>query len=353
MKSDQKSSVVVTNYLERDIQDYFLSATEANVSIFHTSNSILCADRFDFKEWVSENSGNYIMDSGDFILAYFKVGTAIVRMEAIVNNGTNVRFELWGEKSDVKAMEKTISQLGFKKDDDDVEISWVFTAPDGDIQSFDVPLLIPEPINGAYPWLNTSVENYAKNYISSTASVLILIGPPGTGKTTFIKEMIKASKKNTMVTYDTKLLFQDSFFASFMSGHEDLLVLEDADEIMGSRKDGNSLMHRFLSASDGLVSGKGKKIIFTTNLPSIKDVDPALVRPGRCYDVISTRKLDLGECEDILEGLDREDLFDTLPKDRDLSLAEVFALINKKEEERFGTDALSKKRIGNPVGFLG
>jgi ATP-dependent 26S proteasome regulatory subunit len=47
------------------------------------------------------------------------------------------------------------------------------------------------------------------------------------------------------------------------------------------------MMHRFLNVGDGLISLKGKKLIFSTNLPSISDVDSALVRPGRCFDIVS------------------------------------------------------------------
>jgi DNA polymerase III delta prime subunit len=274
-----------------------------------------------------------------------------VRMESIVND-TNVRYELWGQPAIVKAMKEDIDKLGFKKSEDDVEISWVFSDAQGNVQSFNVPLLIPDVVNGAYPWLNTSLETYVKNYMQSRASILILIGPPGTGKTTFIKELIRASKKDCMVTYDTKLLFQDSFFASFMSGGDDLLVLEDADEIMGSRRDGNSLMHRFLSASDGLISGRGKKIIFTTNLPSVRDVDSALIRPGRCYDILATRKLTLAECKVITSGLGKSEIDEGLTNS-DLSLAELFALINKREEEKISVKEITSKRVGNPVGFFG
>jgi hypothetical protein len=32
-------------------------------------------------------------------------------------------------------------------------------------------------------------------------------------------------------------------------------------------------------------------------LPSIRDIDPALVRPGRCYDIISFRELSQNEAE--------------------------------------------------------
>jgi hypothetical protein len=45
-------------------------------------------------------------------------------------------------------------------------------------------------------------------------------------------------------------------------------------------------MHKFLNVGDGLVTAANKKMIFSTNLPSIKDIDPALIRPGRCFDIV-------------------------------------------------------------------
>jgi ATP-dependent 26S proteasome regulatory subunit len=64
-----------------------------------------------------------------------------------------------------------------------------------------------------------------------------------------------------------------------------------------SRQDGNTMMHKFLNVGDGLVTTRNKKLIFSTNLPSIRDIDPALVRPGRCYDIISFRELSQNEAE--------------------------------------------------------
>ena len=46
-------------------------------------------------------------------------------------------------------------------------------------------------------------------------------------------------------------------------------------------------MHKFLNIGDGLVTTRNKKLIFSTNLPSIRDIDPALIRPGRCFDVLA------------------------------------------------------------------
>ena len=56
-------------------------------------------------------------------------------------------------------------------------------------------------------------------------------------------------------------------------------------------------MHKFLNVGDGLVTTRNKKMIFSTNLPSINDIDPALVRPGRCYDILHFAELNQDEAE--------------------------------------------------------
>jgi ATP-dependent 26S proteasome regulatory subunit len=62
-------------------------------------------------------------------------------------------------------------------------------------------------------------------------------------------------------------------------------------------------MHRFLAIADGIMRAQGRKIIFTTNLPNIHDMDQALVRPGRCFKVIHTRPLDDEEVERLIARL--------------------------------------------------
>ncbi len=58
-----------------------------------------------------------------------------------------------------------------------------------------------------------------------------------------------------------------------------------------ARSNGNIDLHRFLAVADGVVRAQGRKIIFTTNLPNIGDIDEALLRPGRCFASISMRAL--------------------------------------------------------------
>jgi hypothetical protein len=164
-------------------------------------------------------------------------------------------------------------------------IEWVYSS---DGSSADVPLNSDRlPIKEMYPFLGEeSLESYYKRFMDSGSNILLLIGPPGTGKTTFIRGLLSFSNSSAIVTYDSEILQKDRMFARFIESDSNVLVLEDSDTFLKARSGGNSMMHRFLNVGDGLVTTRGKKMIFSTNLPSIRDIDPALVRPGRCFDIL-------------------------------------------------------------------
>ncbi len=73
--------------------------------------------------------------------------------------------------------------------------------------------------------------------------------------------------------------------------------MEDADHVMKPRADGNDHLHRFLTIADGVVRSQGRKIIFSTNLPNVGDLDEALVRPGRCFARLFVRRLTAAEAQ--------------------------------------------------------
>lgn len=164
-------------------------------------------------------------------------------------------------------------------------IEWMYSS---DGNSIEVPIRNDrKPIDEMYPFLDgRTLEDYYTSFLESSASILLLIGPPGTGKTTFIRGLLQHADTSAIVTYDASILAKDYIFAQFIEGDKNIMVIEDADNFLGARSDGNDMMHKFLNVGDGLVTTKGKKLIFSTNLPSIKDVDPALIRPGRCFDIV-------------------------------------------------------------------
>lgn len=148
-----------------------------------------------------------------------------------------------------------------------------------------------------YPDITNPTE-YLKAYLKSDASVLLLAGAPGTGKTTLLRHLICENKLSAHVVYDENLMNDDKIFQGFLFGEGDIMVIEDADVLITSReRDANHLMARFLNVSDGLIKLPSKKLVFTTNISDFNKVDPALVRAGRCFGVIHTRPLNLTEAQ--------------------------------------------------------
>ena len=216
----------------------------------------------------------------------------------------------------------------FKKEKQ-AQVKWWYRGDHGQAtyKNIYLPALTTSLLPEFYPDLNldgqpTEPSEFLGRYIKADASVLLLAGPPGTGKTTLLRHLIVDFGLSAHIVYDETLMKNDSVFQSFLFEQDsDLLIIEDADTILGAREsEDNTLMARFLSVSDGLIKLPDKKLIFTTNITDFGRVDSALRRPGRCFATAQTRMLNLVEAKAVAQvaGL-------KLPTERhEYSLAEIF-----------------------------
>lgn len=191
------------------------------------------------------------------------------------------------------------------------------------------------PTDDMYPFLNgETLASYYERFANSSANILVLIGAPGTGKTSFIRGLLAHTQKSATLTYNRKIVEQDSFFVEWYNSKNDYMVLEDSDTLLLPREDGNDLMARFLNIGDGLMTIKNKKIIFSTNLPNVGDIDPALVRPGRCFDILEFGALDREQAAVLCDKMNLP-----LPEGNKMTLAEIFASTKnevKRPHKKFG-----------------
>jgi hypothetical protein len=185
-------------------------------------------------------------------------------------------------------------------------IDWHFSDRRGSLTSASFEeLMQDELLDEAYPSLGMPVARFVSEYASASETVLVLLGPPGMGKTRLVRSILgelsrrKGDSAEVMYTSDKRALENDEIYIEFITGSHEAFVIEDADHLLKARAQGNQDLHRFLSVADGVVRAQGRKIIFTTNLPNVGDLDDALLRPGRCFAVIRTQLLG----RDAAEGL--------------------------------------------------
>ncbi len=291
-------------------QDRYLKKSNTST----VSNTWITDSTFNLRAFVEEHFSQYMFFNSTSVTGY--IGDAMVK---VVYGRNKIDVEISGSPN---CLQKWVDVFDGKFKKAESLIEWVYNSRGDEIT---VPLNYRPAIRAAYPWIDSSyasLSDYIDEYINSTSSVLILIGPPGTGKTTFIKNLIHRSNSNAKVTYDPKIMMDDSFFAGFIDDDSRFLIMEDADEFLQSRVDGNTMMHKFLNVSDGLISAADKKMVFSTNLPNVSDIDEALMRPGRCFDVVQFRPLTRAEATAV-----KAEIGDTsdLPDGNQITLAEIFS----------------------------
>lgn len=174
-----------------------------------------------------------------------------------------------------------------------------------------------------YPYFDKSPEDMIRDFMKSKANILLLIGPPGTGKSNYILQMLRElgfGEKIHLADRDDVLThpaFPDTV-RDMPSGS--VMVTEDSDKMVMKRTEGNATMSALLNATAGIVQ-RDSKLIISTNLASTAIVDDALIRPGRCFKILEFKTLTREEACILREDMGKP--YIEFNKQDDITLAEA------------------------------
>lgn len=187
--------------------------------------------------------------------------------------------------------------------EDAVQVYMLLPSSSGQLQFTALPVPRGEPsLAKAYTpatWAALEKVGVALGSSSPPGRMILLHGPPGTGKSRWIRHLITHAPKarylylpsdtlsalnNSTLNYALNQLPKD--------GMPSVLILEDADAVLATRMaDNMSALSALLNCTDGLPAEMFNLFaILTTNVP-IKEIDDAVQRPGRVLAKVHMERL--------------------------------------------------------------
>ena len=149
-------------------------------------------------------------------------------------------------------------------------------------------------------------SNFKESLKNNQVGLYLLHGIPGTGKTTYLRSIIRQTSKR--VIFVPPLLannLSDPNMIPFLMTYPDsILIIEDAENIIQKRTQGkNQSVSNLLNITDGILGDCLKfQIICTFNTPK-DQVDRALIRKGRMLLSYEFDKLDVEKSNTLLKKL--------------------------------------------------
>ena len=172
--------------------------------------------------------------------------------------------------------------------------------------------------------------------------IVLFAGIPGSGKTSYIRFLTNKIKTKRLIYIppDMANCISDPDFIPFLMKYSNsIIIIEDAENVLKSRKaGGNQSVANLLNLSDGLLGDCLKLQVVCTFNCHYNEVDEALKRPGRLIAHYEFKELELERAQILFNKIHKRT---DVKLEKSLTLAEVYnyfeiKIDNSSKQETIG-----------------
>lgn len=180
--------------------------------------------------------------------------------------------------------------------------------------------------------------------VKNKSGLVLLHGVPGTGKTSFLKWLLRAVSEKQIIYVPpemTEHLASPSFMTFLIArARNSILLIEDAENVLLERVEGGSqAVSNILNISDGILGNVLKMQLVCTFNRDLTEIDKALRRPGRLIAEYEFCALTSDKTEKLMKKLYGDSVVCTKPR---MTLAEIYNFERMPEKNNLN----AKKFVG-------
>ena len=235
-----------------------------------------------------------------------------------------VLYGLTNEAFKLKEFDETLGKLKLTEEKKSRVYMVVQKTHGLDLQDFEIEIpMLDIATNYGTEWAGKHEQLLDAFTIKKRKGIALLHGLPGTGKSMYIRHLIATLCDSRTVVYLPNQLINcitDPGFIPLMAEYSGaVLIIEDADEAIKSRKTGGGTVDKLLNLADGILSDfLGMQIICTFN-NDISTIDDALLRKGRLILKHEFNKLDIEASQKLSDKLGFKHIIE-----EPMTLAEIY-----------------------------